>query len=180
MGDQLEAITTEIGDRSTPRRRSSGNLLRQARVLHLYLGIFFAPSIFFFALTGAAQVLNLHETEPGSTYHPPSWLEKMAQVHKKQTTVMRPKNAAPRNAPKEGEARRGEGDRPRIAQPPAPPQRSRLATLALKWFFFVMSLGLTVTTALGIYLAFKYNRDQRALWGMLAIGAAIPVVLLLL
>ena len=34
--------------------------LKQARQWHLYLGTFFAPSILFFALTGALQLFGLH------------------------------------------------------------------------------------------------------------------------
>ncbi len=46
--------------------------LKQIRQLHLYLGTFFAPSIIFFALTGAIQLFGLHEGHPGEAYQPPA------------------------------------------------------------------------------------------------------------
>lgn len=152
------------------------------RLLHLYLGTFFAPSIIFFSLTGAAQVINLHETTPGSSYHPPVWLEQLAQVHKKQTLAMRPKGGAPPR-PANAEARsagegKPEGGVARVGQARNTPPPMSLGTYLQKRFFFVMSLGLTITTLLGIYMAFKYNRDRRMIWGMLIVGTVLPLSLL--
>lgn len=66
----------------------SHRILKAGRLIHLYLGVFTAPALLFFALTGGLQVFSLHETTRGSNYQPPAWLVTMAQLHKKQTTVV--------------------------------------------------------------------------------------------
>nr|MBA3806575.1 PepSY domain-containing protein [Acidobacteriota bacterium] len=44
----------------------------------------------------------------------------------------------------------------------------------------VMSLGLIGTTLLGIYMAFKYNRDKRLVGALIFAGFIIPLALLYL
>src|SRR5277367_6994835 len=63
-------------------------ILRVLRKLHLYLGVFTAPALIFFAFTGAMQTFSLHETTQGSSYKPPAWIATLAQIHKKQTTII--------------------------------------------------------------------------------------------
>ena len=63
------------------------------RTLHLYLGTFAAPALFFMALTGGLQVFSLHETSRGSSYVPPAWLASAARLRKKQTLMTRPSKA---------------------------------------------------------------------------------------
>jgi hypothetical protein len=46
--------------------------LKSIRTMHGYLGLFFAPTILFFAITGGLQMFGLHETARGSSYVPPS------------------------------------------------------------------------------------------------------------
>ena len=58
------------------------------RLVHLYLGIFTAPALIFFAFTGALQTFSLHETTRGSAYKPPAWAVTLGQIHKKQTPVV--------------------------------------------------------------------------------------------
>ncbi len=176
-GDIAQANADFSVSSDAARARNSANLLKRVRQLHLYLGTLFAPAILFFALTGAAQVFSLHETTRGSDYQPPLLLEKLGQLHKKQNLEVRSKGAAPRIA----------ASQPRAISPPRPasegrnsPPRTRTGTLLLKWFSFLMSLGLTFTTLLGLYLAFKYNRDRRLIWGLLVAGVVIPVGFLLL
>src|SRR5215210_2875892 len=48
----------------------------------------------------------------------------------------------------------------RAAQEPG-----RHRSLPLQWFVVIMSLGLISTSILGIYMAFKYNRDKRLAFG---------------
>ena len=45
---------------------------------HNYLGAFIAPSILFFAFTGALQLFSLHEAHDG--YQPAPVIEKLAQL----------------------------------------------------------------------------------------------------
>jgi len=52
------------------------------RQWHSYIGLFIAPSVIFFSLTGALQLFSLHEAH--GTYQPPAILEKLASVHKDQ------------------------------------------------------------------------------------------------
>ena len=63
-------------------------VLRLFRSVHLYLGVFISPALLFFAFTGALQTFSLHETTQGSSYKPPAWIASLAQLHKKQTTVV--------------------------------------------------------------------------------------------
>lgn len=53
-------------------------------------------------------------------------------------------------------------------------------SVPLKWFVVVMSLGLIGTTLLGIYMAFKYNRDKRLVGVLIFAGFIIPLALLYL
>ena len=62
--------------------------LKNIRLIHLYFGVFITPALIFFAVTGALQTFSLHETTRGSSYKPPAWIATLAQVHKKQTTVV--------------------------------------------------------------------------------------------
>lgn len=140
--------------------------MKLARQLHLWLGVFFAPAIIFFAFSGALQTFSYHETEPGSTYEPPVWIQKMAQFHKKQNLQIRQK-------------RQGPPDRKQATQPPHPPERKPLSTLLAKWFVFLAALGLMTTSVLGVYMAFQYNRNTRLIWGLLVLGTLMPVIPLL-
>ena len=57
--------------------------MKSLRQLHLYLGVFFAPLIAFFAFTGILQTYDLHETLKNRP-PPPAWIKSLASVHKKQ------------------------------------------------------------------------------------------------
>ncbi len=168
----MQHVTSQV-ETDVVRSRRQANLLKQVRQMHLYLGTFFAPSILFFALTGAIQVVGLHEGRPGSTYKPPVWIEKLAQVHKKQTLVTR---------------REGPPARPRDREPverrPGPeqggPPKESGSSVPMKAFTLLMSVGLALTTCLGIYMSFKYNRSRRLVWSLLVTGTLLPICLLML
>ena len=88
--------------------RSSGHaFLRATRLTHLYLGVFTAPALLFFAFTGALQTFSLHETTRGSSYKPPAWAVTLGQIHKKQTPVVPVRKPPVPEAA--GGVRRGEG-----------------------------------------------------------------------
>ena len=78
--------------------RARKQALKAARLLHVYLGVFFAPAILFFALTGALQTFSLHEEARGSAYKPPVWIVRLAQLHKKQVLAL-PARRGPGAAP---------------------------------------------------------------------------------
>lgn len=59
--------------------------MKSLRQLHLYLGCFFAPLLVVFALTGIAQIYELHESSKDGSYVAPAWLEQAATLHKHAT-----------------------------------------------------------------------------------------------
>jgi hypothetical protein len=150
--------------------------LKQIRMLHLYLGLLFAPTIIFFSFSGALQIFRLQEAERGSTTQPPRWIVALASVHKDQKVPDPPRPAAaveasasarPRPA---GNAVRAEGV----------PRTRRKPSLILKWFFTFAAAGLIVSSMLGIVMAFRYNRDRRVIWSLLIAGTLLPIVMLYL
>jgi hypothetical protein len=143
-------------------------MLKRVRLLHLYLGLLFAPSILFFSFSGAFQLFGLHESQPGDP-PPARWIATMAQVHKSQNLDVREKPSGPARPPSA-----------RKSPPTAPSAAAPGENLALKWYFCFMAVGLMVTTLLGIYMAFQYNRDRRVIWGLLSAGVLIPLLALLL
>ncbi|HEY6189525.1 MAG TPA: hypothetical protein VIW80_17870 [Pyrinomonadaceae bacterium] len=64
--------------------------MKRIRQIHFYLGVFFAPIIILFALSGALQTFRLQESPKGSTYTPPAWIVKLADVHKDQRASHEP------------------------------------------------------------------------------------------
>ncbi len=132
---------------------------RSLRRVHLYLGMFFAPAILFFAISGAMQTFRLSEL-PGA----PAWTQWLASIHKDQAA---PRPKPPRDAAAPARAR---PDRPR-----AP----RHDPLALKIFVAVMALGLTLSTGLGMVIALSLPALRRGATIALAAGTLLPLALLL-
>lgn len=136
---------------------------------HTYIGVFTAPSVLFFALTGAAQIYNLHESH--GAYHAPAILEKLSSVHKDQVYAVghHDEPPAPDAAP------------PKPAGSPTeePEEKSAPSTLALKAFFLLVALCLVASTILGLWMGFTQTRQKGLLWVLLLAGALIPVGLLL-
>lgn len=145
--------------------------MKRVRKIHLYLGMLFAPAIVSFAITGAIQTLGLHEAKKGDTRSPPVWIVRLAEVHKNQRLVKPPKPA-------------NDSDQRSTAQQPSATTENSAhlgaAIIALKIWIVFMAAGLVATTLLGIYMSFKYHRDKRIVLGLLLIGAALPITLLLL
>ena len=175
------AISGKETERSDPSSKAA--LLKNVRQLHLYLGTFFAPSIVFFAFSGALQLFGLHEGPPGETYQPPAWVEKLGSIHKNQTLAER--HGPPPgfgSGPIRPPSARSEPGQPAQAQNRHRDEgrRDSLSTLALRCFFLATSIGLVFTTLLGIYMAFKFNRSRALIWSLLCLGAAIPAALIAL
>jgi hypothetical protein len=177
------------------------------RKVHLYLGIFTTPALLFFAITGALQTFNMHETTQGSNYKPPAWIASLAQLHKKQTTAVPPRKArpaGPENAPGErqrgdagsrvaasgpadavrtapfevaGPAQLGPSRQPKAGEASAP-SAPRKSHLPMKIFFLLVSLSLVTSALTGIYLSYKYSHGWWVLTGLLAAGVAVPLLLL--
>lgn len=166
-------------------------LLKTARSIHLYLGVFTVPALLFFAITGGLQTFSLHETTRGSSYAPPAWLASMAQLHKKQTTVMPVRRPRPADI-----AGPGIGPRDAVAslvQPQAMMARSATSPerppgpttppknlLPMKLFFALVALSLCVSSVTGLYMAYRYSRKPRLVSVVLLAGFLVPLLLMLI
>jgi hypothetical protein len=139
------------------------------RLWHSYIGLFIAPSVLFFTLTGAAQLFSLHEAH--GDYHPPALVERLSSVHKDQVFVLGDHHDHGPPAPEGGTAKPDAddaGDKPRPA------------TLALKVFFLVVALCLALSSSFGLWIGLTHPRRKRVSWSLVAAGTLIPVGLLLL
>jgi hypothetical protein len=141
------------------------------RQLHAYLGLFVAPSVLFFALTGALQLFDLHEAH--DNYQPFALIEKLGSVHKNQVFAFGDHHVTDPGSetqkPAAGAAAAGQEEE----------DKTELSTVMLKSFFLLVALCLVVSTALGIWMGLTQTRRKRVGWVLLAAGALIPVGLLL-
>jgi hypothetical protein len=132
------------------------------RIWHTYIGILIAPSVLFFALTGALQIFNLHEAH--GSYTPPVVIEKLSSVHKDQVF-----------------AQKAHEDKPALGATPPEEQEPEdsLGTVLLKWFFLLVALGLTTSTLLGLWIGLTHIQRRRTGWWLLAVGIVVPTALTL-
>ena len=142
--------------------------MKNIRLLHRYMGLFFSPAILFFAFSGSLQTFNLHKPNKITGYGPPTWILELAQLHKDQ------RNASPKENAKTAPA---DSDTVEKSAPKKAPKNEK-STLPLKCFVLVMSIGLMVSTLLGIYMAFRYGGDWRIVWGSLIAGTVLPVAMI--
>ncbi|QYE35346.1 hypothetical protein KZX46_05000 [Polymorphobacter sp. PAMC 29334] len=133
---------------------------RRLRQIHHYLGVFFAPAILLFAVSGALQTFRLNEAKGA-----PAWMDWIATVHKDQET---PQPRPPRPA----------GERPRA--PKAEPAAPKHNPFALKVFVAIMSIGLIASTLLGVAIALSIRSMRRLSLTMLVLGTLLPLALLLI
>jgi hypothetical protein len=167
---------------------SSHTLLKYARLVHLYLGVFISPALLFFAFTGALQTFSLHETTRGSSYKPPAWAVTLGQIHKKQTTIVPVRKLPPPEKPEKPAtdtsqstptpARQSNLNSPKPSDAALAPKPHN--TLPLKIFFLLVSIGLFVSTLTGIYMSYKYIRNRTLITAILIAGILIPVLLTIL
>jgi hypothetical protein len=121
--------------------------IKVMRNIHLYLGVFFAPLLMFFLVSGCWQTFDLHEASKSGDYKPPAIIKSLSQVHKDQRWV----------------------DSKMVPQSSVP----------FQWLIVLMSVGLLITTILGVMMAFKYTRAW-IVWVCLFFGFFIPTLLLYL
>ena len=140
--------------------------LRRLRQVHLYLAVFFAPAIIFFAFSGMLQTYGFHEARGGG--EPPAWIRAIASLHQHQR-LHRPERPKPAPAP----------GAPAAARDAGPARQEGTSTAALKLFTGLMGLGLVVTSLLGIGIALGTRSTRRVSAAMLVAGLALPVVLIL-
>lgn len=145
--------------------------MQRLRRYHLYLGMFFAPAILLFSLSGALQTFRLQE-EKGWGGTPPGWINWIASVHKDSRL---PKAIAP-------EAHEHEGDHkpapPRAG--PRPPEGKPPFKLPMQIFVVLLSIALIVSTVLGILIALNNRAVRGVSFAMLAAGTVLPLILLML
>lgn len=167
-------------------------LLKWLRQIHLYLGVFTAPMLLFFAFTGGMQTFSLHETTRGSSYTPQAWLATLAQLHKKQTIVMPPRRPHPPEMAAPG-ADAHEAPAPATANPatdakmtsaPAGPAdnagaRPKKNLLPMKIFFALVALSLMLSTLTGLYMAYRFTRHGKRMAMVFLAGIIVPLVLTL-
>jgi hypothetical protein len=96
--------------------------LKVTRLVHRYSGLFFAPTILFFAITGGLQMFGLHETSRGNSYVPPAVLVRLSQLHKKGTLYLPPRRVTTAVANKPDLPKPPEGPPPLPAHNSAPDQ----------------------------------------------------------
>jgi hypothetical protein len=161
-----------------------GQTIRTIRQVHNYVGMFFAPAILFFSISGAFQVLGMHEDRGHG--QPMPWVAWMASVHKDQQL--------PHAWPEGGGQKPGAGGPEAADQgksnasdhhpqgPDAhggPPHHPDGGFSVLKAFVLCMALGLISSASLGIVIAFTNPNTRRLNSAIIAAGALLPVALLL-
>lgn len=158
-------------DHGSKRGAGRSNLLVLMRRVHLYLGVFSAPAILFFALTGILQTLSLHEFSRDGSYQPYRWIVVLAQIHKKQTTqVPERKSAPPANAIVSAREK-AKGIDALISS-------NGYKTMPMKIFFVVIGVGLILSTMTGMAMAWKFKRDRKLNLCLFVAGAVVPILLL--
>ena len=173
---------------------TSANTLKSVRQVHNFVGLFFAPTIFFFAITGALQMFGLHESSRGSSYVPPAILVHLSQLHKKGTLYLPPRRP-PQPPAAKPDAMKPDAPKlltPNAASPKAPPPRtegdktprtiqsSAPNPLPIKIFFAATATALVISTLTGIIMGWKYARRKSSVAVVLAAGVLLPLLLLLL
>ena len=146
----------------------SGTAIRR---WHMYIGMLTAPSLVFFCLTGAVQVFSLHEAH--GSYRPFEFVEKLSSVHKDQVLEKHEHNEdAEHEHHAEHDEHQEHGD--------DDDDNMTAGTLALKIFFLLASLALTVSAVLGAWIAVTQSREKKLCWVLLATGTVLPLLLLAL
>lgn len=143
------------------KAKSAWPLIRE---LHVYASVFVAPSLLFFAMTGALQTFRIPDEPTASVL-----LQKLARVHRDDVFAVKPKPRSNAKKPEEAAAKPPENPRPKAKRP---------ATERVKWFFAITSILIIITTLFGLWMALAYSRGKVIIWASLIAGAAAPVILL--
>jgi len=162
-----------------------GSTNRRLRRLHQYLGLFFAPALLLFSLSGALQTYRWQEPK-GYGGSPPGWIVWMASVHKDQALPRAPRAGGPEAGPPPGgkapgpEAKAPAGPEAKSPAPKAGERKGPGRRQGLMLFVGLFGLALFLSTLLGIAIALANAATRRANLVVLAAGAAVPLLLLFL
>ena len=143
--------------------------MRLIRQLHLHFGIFFAPAILLFSLSGALQTFEWHASDDDGKYTAAPWIRNIAAIHMDQR-LAGPLKAVPQVV----EPTTADSHITGSELKQAPPHSS----FPLKCFVFLMSIGLVFSTFTGIYMALKMRNSRPTLLLSLAAGTLMPIVML--
>lgn len=152
--------------------------MQKLRRYHYYLGVFFAPMIIMFALSGALQTFRLQE-EKGWGSEPPAWIVWMGSIHRDSKL---PKAKAPEIAQPDAGKPVADGGKPAAevakAEVPKPkPKSPQVNKLPMQIFMVVMSVALLISSFLGIAIALNSKVTRQPSLVMLALGALVPLAL---
>jgi hypothetical protein len=150
--------------------------MRRIRQFHLYLGVFFAPMIIFFALSGALQTFRLQE-EKGWGSTPPDWIVWIASVHR-DSAVPRPKPpvAASESVGAAKADAEHAAEKPAAAPAKKPPPRK--SKLPMRIFAVALSVGLIFSALLGMAIAINARSTRRLSVVAAIAGTLVPLLLL--
>ncbi|MBC7506605.1 MAG: hypothetical protein H7267_12915 [Sandarakinorhabdus sp.] len=137
--------------------------LRALRQFHLYIGVFFAPAIVFFAISGGLQSFRLQQASGWNGAPPPLWMAWMASVHVEQAKFVA---------------------KPEKPRPPIDPAKAaeraahQKAVLPMKIFTVALAAALALSALLGAAIALSMKSTRRISVVMLIAGAVLPILLL--
>jgi len=148
--------------------------MNRTRTLHLYLGCFFAPMILYFSISGVWQVFRLND------------LPRPEQEHAAQS------DSQANNPGGEDESNRAGQPAPRFrillhelskphkeaTLPGRSPRKSH--SLGFDWFAAALGFGLSMTTLLGVALAWQVPRRRKKVFLAVLAGILLPMLLLAL
>lgn len=145
-------------------------IVKTARAVHLYMGVFLTPAILFFALTGAWQTFSLQSPSKDGAYAPARWVQQFSQLHKNQTFAVPPPKKKSIEKSDNKPAEEGHDEKAKRTE-------MKRSPLPMKIFFVLVSLGLFVSTLTGLYMSYRYARNKVAVSGALVAGVVVPLLL---
>ncbi len=157
--------------------------MRRVRQFHLYLGVFFAPMIVLFALSGALQTFRLQE-EKGWGSQPPAVIEWMASVHMNSRLPKAKPPAAGAKPPEAGAkavetgAQGGEMAAVGVKAEKKAPAVKKPSKLPMQIFVTLLSVGLMLSAFLGVAIALNNRATRVVSVAMLVAGSLVPILLL--
>lgn len=168
--------------------RMKGSTNRRLRRLHRYLGLFFAPALLLFSLSGALQTYRWQEPK-GFGGDPPGWIVWLASVHKDQALPRPAKAGGPEAGPAPSGKAKAAGPEakagPAGSEVKAPSAKGgerkgpgRRPGLML--FVGLFGLALFLSTLFGLAIALANAATRRTNLVVLAAGAIVPLLLLFL